>query len=127
VITSQDWHETAEREAARVFGRKHAGFYSARRYAPIWAGLIGLGILGFGIWWVWQHASAALHSAHLSTHAGPGVPTWTWFAAVVLVALTAVAFRPGRIDRLSVLLVKFLAFGAAWLFLIGFMLQAAFG
>jgi hypothetical protein len=127
VITSQDWHETAEREAAKVYGRKHATFYSVRRYSPLWAALIGLGLLGYGVWWTWQHATAALGSAHLSAPAGPGVPTWTWVAMAVLLVLTLVAFRPGRIDRLSVLIVKFLVFGATWLFLIGFTVQAALG
>jgi hypothetical protein len=130
VITRSEWRTEAWKEAAKVRGRQRAKWYGFLMDAPIYAGLAAAGVLGYGAWWVWQHTAAALHGAapHVQTGPdGPAVPVWTWVAAVVLLALTVFAFRPGRIDLLSVLIVKFLVFGAAWLFLAGFAVQAALG
>jgi hypothetical protein len=125
VLTRDEWNHEKWKEAAKTRGRRRAAWYGFLMDAPVYAGLLGLGILGFGIWWLWNHVTAALGTPDVD--AGPGVPAWAWTAMAVLLIVTAAAFRPGRIDRLSVLFVKALVLGAAWLFLIGFTVQAALG
>jgi hypothetical protein len=131
VLTREQWAKAAELEAAKVHGRKHAGFYSVRHYAPVYVALFAVAALGYGAWWVWQQLAAHFASPDTATWPGTvsraGVPLWTWVALALLVIGTAYAFRPGRIDRNGVLLAKVFGLGLVWLLLIGFTASTALG
>jgi hypothetical protein len=100
-LSNDEWSTEAWKAAAETHGRKNAGWYSAMHYAPHFTVAAAIGALGFGAWWLFTHARAALSSAGSGAapvaHATEGVPTWIWFAGAVLAVGTVVAYRPGRI------------------------------
>src|SRR5690349_5761452 len=97
--------------------------------APIYLTLFAVAGAGFGVWWLWRHVSAAVHAAGTATLPGTvahsGIPAWLIVVAVVLLFATVALFRPGRIDRLSVLVAKWTFIPAAWLFVAGLALSSA--
>jgi hypothetical protein len=131
VITRDEWAKAAELEAAKVHGRKHAGFYSVRHYAPVYLALAAVAAAGYGAWWVWHQLMA--HLAASGTDTLPGtivhsdIPAWTLVAGLLLVAATVWLFRPGRIDRAGVWVAKWTLVPVAWLFLLGFTISSALG
>jgi len=118
MLTRSQWNTEAQKEAAKIYGRKHAGRITALQYAREIAAVVLLAVGGFGAWWVWEHARDLMSGA---TFESPGdtVPTWVWVAMGVLAVVTFVAFRPGRIDTFGVLVVKVLTIAGLWLWLIG--------
>lgn len=121
-ISTEEWDRAAALAAASDHGRRHRSWYVAQRYAPHAMGLILLGALGFGGWWLWDHVGRLVSGVHVSGRGG--LPVWFFAAVIALAVVSLIAFRPGRIDRLGVLAGKFVLIGAAWIFvgvyLIGF-------
>ena len=130
MLKRSEWNDIAERSAASAFGARHWKKYAFRHNLPVYAALVLLAVLGYGIWWAqdrareaWSHRSANV--AAPTTNAG--VPTWIWVVLGVLALLTFAAFRPGRgTDSAPVLLGKILGLGLAWLISIGLLVGFAF-
>jgi hypothetical protein len=128
-ITRERWDEEADIQAARDFGRATYKLRVARHFAPHFAVLFAVGLVGFAVWKLW-HFAEGLRSDGPQTSAVGGasaVPLWAWFAVGLLTLATAVAFHPGRIDRLGVLAAKLLVIPAAWLLLAGFIASRVLG
>lgn len=126
-LSNDEWGTLAEKSAAEAFGRRHENWYTAKHYAPHFGIAVAVGALGFGAWWLFTHASAALSGAGSSaapaTRATAGVPTWIWFAAAVLGAGTVIAYRPGRIPAPGgAVFAKAAIVVGLWLLLIGLFL-----
>jgi hypothetical protein len=127
-LSSEEFHTLARREAAREFGSAHKGWYNTLQFAPQIAGLVGLGLLGLGGWWLYSHAHAALARSGTDTApaavAHAGVPIWLWLIGAVLVIATAVTYRPGRIpSTVGITIAKAGLLVALWLAWIGLLLS----
>lgn len=120
--TWSEYYDVAEHEHARMFAHKHYGLIAAVRTWKLWLPAILLTLAGLGVWWTTQQIAGWWPSADpQTTPQTGGLPTWVAVASAVLLVLTVVAFRPGRgVDRASVLILKGLLIGSAWLALAGF-------
>ncbi len=114
-----EWHETAEREAARTYGKKNAGLFFAMRFAGP-AALVALAAAaGWGAWWLWNAAG------NRDVSGGGGVSMGAVVAGLVLAALTVIGVRAGAgARRFSTVVILALAFGAAWLMFIGYAISS---
>lgn len=118
-----DWDDIAWHERAREYGKRtyKRGVYW--RYAPVAALVVGLGGTGYGCWWVYDHAHRLLTGGHVH---GPAVPIWLWLAGALLLVVTMIAFRPGRLPTpKGPRALKLAALAVAWLFVIGVMISFA--
>lgn len=121
-LSRQDWMDVAEKSAAEHYGRKHAGWFLFKRFgATPTAALIGAGALG----WVAYQAWSILSAMFAGTNSASGIPVGLWVAAGVLLVLTVVAYRPGRMPtRFTPVLLKAVGFTLAWLALIAYAIGA---
>jgi hypothetical protein len=125
-IDRDEWDREANIQAARDWGRATYKVRVARRFGPQIGAVVAVAALGFAAWRIWSGLTAKFGGASLPGTADTGVPVWAWLSAVLLL-VTVVAFRPGRIDRLSVLILKFLIIASLWLLLAGYVLSSALG
>lgn len=119
MLTKGEWMREADASAARAWGEKHSTMM-ALRHGVIPAGvLIGAVFLGWGAWWLWDHASAALPEPVAEQHAG--IPSAFWIAAGILLLVTVIAFRPRRIPTPAhILIVKLGVTALLWLGVIAY-------
>jgi hypothetical protein len=127
-LSNDEWSTAAWKSAAETHGRKNAGWYSAMHYAPHFGIAAVVGALGFGAWWLFTHARAALAGAGEGTapaaHATAGVPIWIWLAGAILAVVTVVAYRPGRIPAMGgAVFAKAAIVTGLWLLLAGVFLS----
>jgi hypothetical protein len=127
-ITRERWDQEADIQAARDWGRATYKLRLIRHFAPHIAVAVAVALAGFAVWKAWHFAEGLRSAPQTAATAGPHtVPLWVWLAGAVLAVVSAVAFRPGRIDRLGVLAAKLLLIPAAWLLLAGFVASRILG
>lgn len=112
MLSRREWGDIAERSAAAKHGESNAEYYVWRRRAPSIVAGLAIGAAGYGVYWLWHVTSTALGQVHPPRPGG--VPFLFWLLGPALVIGTVVAFRPGRIDRLSTLFVKTVLAVAGW-------------
>lgn len=111
MLSRTEWMSEAERSAARKFGEQNAGLFMFRRWLAGPMGVLALaGLLGAGLYWLWNRIGDALSGAgHL-----PGLPFW--IAATVLLVITGIVFRPRPLPTPGVMLLfKASVMGLLWL------------
>lgn len=100
-----DWGdriELAEAEAWRATGRRHrrkiVGFRVTLAMLPFAAAAAAVGALGYACFRAWQAIAPRVGEVDAPVRGViAGVPPWFWFLSVLVLAVGAVAFRPGRI------------------------------
>lgn len=127
-ITREQFRKEADIAAGRIWGARTYKWRLAWHLAPQIAVAVAVALAGFAVWKLWHFAEGLRTAPQTAATADPhAVPLWVWLAGAVLAVVTAVAFRPGRIDRLGVLAAKLLLIPAAWLLLAGFVASRILG
>lgn len=114
MLTRGEWVQHADTAAAQEWGRRHPNMFALRRGIVPGGALIGLGMLGFGVYWLWHHIGGAFDRPSAS-----GLPAAFWVIAAVAMIGSVVALRPrGGPTMMSVLIVKVFFVVLVWLGLI---------
>lgn len=113
-LTKDEWDHHAAIAAAHKHGENHAGWYQFQRYGMVpTLVLVGAGAVGFIGYKLWHLAKAVLAGANPAA----GTPAVFWVVAGILLVVTAVAYRPGRMPSFhpAALIVKGAVFVLAWI------------
>jgi hypothetical protein len=117
MLSRQDWKNYADVAAAHKHGEETWRWrLFKRRMAGPWGVAAAAGAVGFGAWWLWDHAADALGGVNT-----PPSSSGFLAVAVLLIIATTVAFRPRSMPTPAhILILKVAVFGALWLGLVAF-------